>query len=547
MGLKNLLLSLDIYARPPTLLINKRASLPTYPGSILSILTIALFLYLFSSSDFFQKANPQVLSQPFTFESSPTLRITKQSFPIFFRINDINNKVFNDSSIFEINVNLLRFVKNFNIEIPKFEKIDEKRVGIKRCSENDFPEFLNLPQKELNAIVQKLNLTCLENDDLEITGDYEENEVIQMLTTVSPCQNGTSDVVCKSEEEIKIFFDNPKTISLAFVNFNEDVENFENPILPNLKFSSYKIFYGEQTQSLMTLKQSIFKTNSGISDEKIIITIKPDETRDDFIILEPRPKALLYLALQVSKKYDKITRTYQNIGEALASALSLVNVFQALIKIIMAYFHHILYKLDILNKLYRFENINEKDKAKELYQNKNEDFNNGKNKFYKKDQINISIWRAFIADMKKLLRKKTNNEESLYLKTESVLTRDTNFPFILQKLHEIEKIKLLLFDKTQMFLFNFLSKPTLFLPNFKNDLDYSKNLEESIELSDEINNGFNKNLRLYETQLKENLKTIIGSNAKMDKKLLLLLDKRFMSLCEMRNETSLLEVPDEKV
>ena len=93
----------------------------------------------------------------------------------------------------------------------------------------------------------------------------------------------------------------------------------------------------------------------------------------------------------------------------------------------MVYFHHILYKLNILNKLYRFENMNEKHKAKDLYQNKNDDINNGKNKFYQKDRFNISIWRAFIADMKKLLRKKTNDEESLYLKT-----RDTNLPFILQ-------------------------------------------------------------------------------------------------------------------
>ena len=337
-------------------------------------------------------------------------------------------------------------------------------------------------------------------------------------------------------------------MTLAFINFNEDVEKFENPALKNLKILSYKISYGKQNQNLLTLKKSILKTNSGIFDEKIIISIKSDEILDgNFIILEPKPEALIYLVLQVSRKYEKITRIYQTLGEALASAISLVNVFIAIIKIFMSYFNHILYKLDIMNKLYSFDNKDEKNNTKGLYKSKKEDIYNEKNIFYKKNRLNISIWRAFIADMKRLFKRKTNTEEKLYLKTENILKRDTNLPFTLQKLHEIEKIKLLLFDNTQMFIFNFLSKPTLFLHHFQEEYEYSKKLEESLELSDELNyNVKQKNIMRYEIRLKENINMLIGSNAKINKKLLLLLDQRFMSLCQIKNETSLPEIPDEK-
>ena len=331
MSLKKLILRLDIYARPPTLLINKRDSLPTYPGFIFSILTLLLFLYLFSLSDFFLKTNPKVLSQSFTFESTPAVKISKQTFPVFFSINDANGKTYNDSSIFNINVKLLRFVKNFQLEIPKFEKANEKEVNLRKCTKNDISNLVKLPEQELNAIVQKLR--CFD-EELEIKGYIEENEVIQLMATISPCMNGTSETICKSEEDIRNFFRATKAFSLAFVSFNENVEKFDEPFLNNMKIYSYKIVYGEQKQSLMTLKQSIFKTISGITDENLIISLKPDELLTDFIILEPKPDALVYLVLQVSKKYDKITRYYQTIGEALASALSLVNVFRAFIQFI---------------------------------------------------------------------------------------------------------------------------------------------------------------------------------------------------------------------
>ena len=179
---KHLFLSIDIYARPPTLLINKRTSFTTYPGSVFSILTIALFLYLFFSSEFFIKANPKVISQNFIFSSSPIIDIAKQTFPVFFTIADINGKTYNDSTIFQINVGLLHFVKNFhNLETLKFEKVNEKKVGFRKCTKKDLSKFFTNQEQELNIINQKLNLTCLEDDDLKIKGDFEENEVIQLL------------------------------------------------------------------------------------------------------------------------------------------------------------------------------------------------------------------------------------------------------------------------------------------------------------------------------------------------------------------------------
>ena len=137
--------------------------------------------------------------------------------------------------------------------------------------------------------------------------------------------------------------------------------------------------------------------------------------------------------------------------------------------------------------------------------------------------------------MKKIFREKINFEEKLYLKTESILRRDTNLPYILQKLHELEKIKFLLFDKTQLFTFNFLSKPTIFIPNYNEDLDCSKELAESLAFFDKVNSSEDKNMGIYEKELKEHLKKLESSNSKIDEKLLLLLDDCYRNLSKQKN------------
>ena len=542
MSFRSFILRFDIYSRPPSLLINKKSSHSTCPGLIFSMLTYALFLYLFFSTDFVQDLNPKVLTQLSLDQSPPTLQIGKNSFPIFFSLNDELGNIYNDSSIFELKIELLRFQKNVTSEVWKFGKIEEKRVGLRACEKNDFINSLTVDQEELNIISEKLNLTCLQDEDLKINGEIEGREISEIVITITPCQNETSDVICRSEEEINKFFASTKTASLVYIDFNEDLEKFENPMRKKLKWINYKINCGQQRQNLIKMKETFFKTISGISNEQTIIFLKPDEFIEDFLILEPNPKALLYIVLQVSRNYDKITRTYQTIGEALASVVTIVHIFGAVIKIFMMYFQNILYKLDILNRLYSFD-TSEKKQKKEQISLKYQD------KFPPKDRLNISIWRAFVADMKKLFGKKTNNEEKLYLKTESILRRETNLPYILQKLHEIEKIKLLVFDKYQLFIFNFLSKPTLFIPNSNTneDLNYSKLLGQSLEFFDKFNIDSKRNLGVYEAELKENITKLINSNKKIDKKFFFLLDEKFKNLCVAKNETSCFDVPDEKI
>lgn len=546
MGFKSFLLCFDLYSRPPSLLINKKDSLTTFPGLFFSILTIIFFLSLFFSSDFVQNINPKVLYQSFFNESAPILQIHKNSFPIFFMMADHSGKVINDSSLFDLKVEFSIFKKDYSSEIVKFRKLEEKTIGIRKCEKDDF-DILTIRPEELDYIFGKFNFTCLQYEDLAIKGDVEENEIAQIVTTFSPCQNGTSDVVCKSEEEIKKFFNGSNTVSLVYVNMNEDIEKFQNTIISKLKFVNFKIAYGQQIQRLMTLKKSFFKTISGILDERTLISLKLDELTEDFFVAESKPNAMLYLAMQVSRKYDKITRTYQTIGEALASVGSLVTIFGTFIRLIMSYFHGILYKLELLNNLYSFE-MRDIEGNGLLQKNNLEASSTNSRKIFQKGPLNISIWRALIADlkMKNLFREKKSFEEKLYLKTENILRRDTNLPYILQKIHELEKIKLLLFDKTQLFTFNFLSKPTIFIPNYGEDLDCSKELSESLAFSDKVHNFAGKGLDIYEIELKEHLKKLENSDSKIDKKLLILLDDCYRNFSKQKNE-SLPDIPNERL
>ena len=369
MFIKNLLLSIDIFGHRPALLIDKKPHLSSIAGSICTILTTFLFFLLIFFSDFFQKTNPKVFSQPFTAHRTPSLTLSKKIFPLFLALSESYWKTYDgDLGIFQFGIEQFKYVKNYKNGDPKFELIEKTKIKVQKCRNEDVLPFNILSKEEVDATVSNMHYYCPEDKEFFLQGAIDEDQILQVIITLNPCNNQTSEIICKSKEEIQKFFEIPKQVSFGYVDYNEDVDKFENPIINNLKFEIFAIKNTERRQIMMSFKQTFFKTISGISDESTIVSIKPDELKIEFMNIYLDTDPLFYLTLQASKRYDKLTRSYQTIGEALASSFSLVKVAMIVINIFLLSLQKFKIRLFLVNKMYDFDIPEEKKKiSKEIY------------------------------------------------------------------------------------------------------------------------------------------------------------------------------------
>ena len=405
--------------------------------------------------------------------------------------------------------------KKLSIDNSNFGIKERNIIELKRCQRED---FFFLIQEKFDSSLSNFN--CLEKKEIFLKGDFDQNLISQVLITLNLCNNQTSNFSCKTPEEINNFFQDPKKIVFSYIDFNEDVENFENPIVKNFKYETYEIDSKKKRQELINLKQTFFKTKSGLFDERNIVSIKLDEKKGDFFDFLSDSNVLVSITLQASKRYEKITRTYQSIGEGLASSFSLIKVIMIVMKVFMCYLSKIKIKLHLVNKLYDFDM---KEGKKEFYSKQEYKKKEKLKKVKGQTRFKFSICQAVIAEIKSnFFKKRTSHNEKLYLESENIVQRDTNLTYIIQKLHEIEKIKLLIFNDNQRFLFNFFTKPVVYLPNYQNKSGPNKKLSDSLNLGEQNT----LNMEECKKNLKEIIKSMSYSHKDMDRKLLMYLDER---------------------
>jgi len=119
--------------------------------------------------------------------------------------------------------------------------------------------------------------------------------------------------------------------------------------------------------------------------------------------------------------------------------------------------------------------------------------------------LNLDFWSYFTFTLKKICGCKKSKKNKIIRKVDKSLMKELDIVSILLKIHEIEKIKLILFNEDQLVLFDSISKPLLFF-----DLDLSKK-ELEIEDSSKKMSKMIKNYKLKsldEKKIEESFKNL---------------------------------------
>ena len=141
----------------------------------------------------------------------------------------------------------------------------------------------------------------------------------------------------------------------------------------------------------------------------------------------------------------------------------------------------------------------------------------------KNDSSKFSYFDYIIYILKTICCMKKSSKEQLITEAEKTYREDMDVTNMVKKLHDVEKLKILLFDEDQLLLFNYLSKPIIKLSN--NNYGEDENMKSSIRMSKMMNSKFEKDSKDIETSYKKILR--LKNDDKINQRLIDLFDLKF--------------------
>ena len=332
----NFLLSFDIFTFNTFFLFQSNKKVASYPGLIVSFFVYAFLLYSFCISDMIKKTNPKItdllIAQP-----------NKQ----------VNVELSNE--------NLFPMILISDKYSNYYRSLDPTIWTVVLTS-YDYFSFTEIPLVDCNSILNSDSLYY--NKSLCISNETRLNLNFSnyITITVSLCYNSTnSDVICKTDEEIKDFVQD-KTFELRFSETTFDLNNYDNPV-KEFKFSFvYSVLNANFSQGYeLSLMPIEFSENKNIlSDEYYYQNyFQPDMTGTNFAFVELKNGAItsknsiiLEVSLFLSVYKRTITRKYQQLTEVLAQIGGLLSVCKFFGTLFLSIFPQLKLMKTLLNELY---------------------------------------------------------------------------------------------------------------------------------------------------------------------------------------------------
>lgn len=535
----------DLFSIPMSLNYSKQARRHSVMGIFLSFLIFLFLLYLFINSDLFTKSKPIVVRQSIEEVHSPAIIFNPNQYISIF-ISDSLGQNQQDPAIFT--VSLTSFERTTTSEgISNMSFIEENLVS---CTKEIFSQ--NSANK-LNNGYRKAY--CLANKTLELSGSISEIEHKYFMVNLMACNNKTYNNNCKSPEEISDFFTSQQMFfGVGFPNSAIDITNYENPTRFDYYNEIQMIDPKISKRMYIYLKKYLITTDKGLifSDNYNESAFGFEKTVNDFALKSSESQPIFQSLFLSSKNIDSISRRYEKLPEVLAQLIGMMNVIKIFCFVLVYYKIHFETMKKILSKLYTFRNsetmkttkrkrtslsldlithqkiapLNKKLQKKHKIMKVNtkehppvENFLSKVlkpfGKFFRPSEKSLSEgefqkesfeskialgYSQFLLNKFKSLfssgNKNLNLAEELYAKEIDILR-------IVKKLHELEKLKFVLFDKEQLILFNSIDKTLLNL-NDNKGFSWKKDLKEVnmkkeeaiVKISEKIGEGYDINRRL---------------------------------------------------
>lgn len=498
--------TIDFFKTPFTFHFSrKRRLISNKFGTILSISIIFYLSYSIFYSDMIQKTNPSVLIQKKFGDIRPEIILNKTNFELAVGLFDENATNYQiDSSEFKVTASQIKIVNNeTNNQIIRSEIIQS--IDIQNCTLNDF--HISNSKNLLNQ-----NVLCFRNFEVETKGYVNEKEYSSFKIDLNICDNKTSNITCKSKEEIieKI---KGKFFGMHYIDYNVNFNNFSHPIIPTTQ-AEFIMLDGKSRKNI-----NIYLTSFEFLDENSVFGLSPHKYQafyrnviiNDFANIDnsnitQTPISTFWFFS--SPETQQNIRTYQKLNQLLSSIGGSASLFISIGFFFMSFlnewtlrsslFKHI-YDLEeeeisqneeeenndksahaVINKLYtKDESKFFQDKSKffkiEMKNLKPDSFvldrysieNEPNTAFYhdlkKKKRNRLSLWKHIIFKIKTFFGLNLNENNEIYKIIDKGYKNLMNGNFIFSKLQELECIQKMILSEKEFILMKSLDRPKLIL------------------------------------------------------------------------------------
>ena len=404
--------ALNLFKLPIRLKLKNDSFFVSTPGEILSITIYAYLLYSFITSDFFTRMNPNILEKDSNLLSSPWYNFTEENMFVGVWINTVKLVgVPMDPQYFSLIAaySSINYTQNVTTAAPLIEEmlVDCKDTYMSKAN----PGLIELYP----------HVACLANPRFTIGGS--QGEAFQSLEIyLKQCNNKSSSITCKSQEEIDNFFQDVR-ISIGIFDHIIQGDNFDEPIIDDLTIFTYNIATQLRKMYNKGIEELVIESSDSLFLSRTQKSWRLEDVNNDIDL--NADVNLIEFTVYSSTNQHLMTRTYMSIYTALGSLGGIANILICVGFIILrlspcspeaqldSLLSNNLFSFKRKSELKKKENSSSIKKSKDMMQKK--DLNTEVKEMLNKERkvnLNTSREKTLHTELEEKL-KTTNTEEKL--------------------------------------------------------------------------------------------------------------------------------------
>ncbi|CAK79722.1 unnamed protein product (macronuclear) [Paramecium tetraurelia] len=523
--IKSYFLYLDKFACPVQLFIQKKRGYQTYLGAFTTLgCVLSILFYLTNKlSQIDDRTEFQTLYSDIFHLEPPYYKLTEDNFTLQFAFQYQNKTNYINESIY-IPEAYLVYKQITEVNGKKKEQSNKTLIPISKCSKNGIIQDELAEQFDDQDLSNTYCLDWSKVDSLALFGTDDSPEYQYINVSFTVCQNGSKPgIVCADSETIQKVL-NRNYIHFQLTSYIINLRDFTQPQIPKVE-DIYTTISAKVTKDVEIFMQPITTlTDFGYFQKELRKDTTLRYFSDKEIIDFNTDTSLANVVIRLSDTEQVSYRIYPKVQDVLAAAGGLWQIIIAVALFLQKPFSELAYSIEIINKLFNFEQdesekqkknpttsdeINDQKPSRTLLPTQTEikttqptgpdqkpqskikqvvskRFPQGRQqtiignksggfieRLTQNEKINEarSLFTLVSSNIKMKLKeyaqyltyrpkkKKMDQLDYSIKKYESFL----DILFIIDKLQEIDKLKLILFNKAQMNLFEYLPKPTIYL------------------------------------------------------------------------------------
>ncbi|CAD8206985.1 unnamed protein product [Paramecium octaurelia] len=541
----------DIYGQLPNFRVLEKARYTTLVGCCMTFLIgSATLIYLITELiTLIDQAEPSVVQSEKQIFNSTQFPLYNDNFTLAITIANQNSEpIEGNLKYYNITVNQCVRVRNVNyntgsVDVTlKYEllKTSCTSLPIAPCKKEDFNHELqqNFFENTRLGVVQCLDREFLQRNPPVLQGQISGSLYQYLVIQLSVCKNSTEYQGCASKEEIN------KVLSAGHysVYASDYLMQLNNPGQPysqliNLDINSFSITTSKMLQWTYRIVETHTDDGLLLSTDRVDLNLVKQDRREYSELYNDN--YLVYHYIQLDYKEIIYRRTYIKLQTILSKIGGIWQFFVMLTTIILNPLINNLMTISIANELYRFPktqnpkhshqkiNLNNQTKDDPIFDDPLSMI--GQDQLPKKEErLSKSLYESFI-----ILLGCNKRKREMFTKVKLEILRQLDIVKIIEKLHQIDMLRLVLLNEEQNNLFDLLPKPLLQIGQ-----EIPDNLADEFFQEMELQKSFRMiNNKKLQTKLKDYYSSFSSlqqdrHKSTIDDKLLHMIDKNIVQFFE---------------